>query len=138
MHGDRLLAPTAQIRGAERHLIPACLLAAAQGAACSPTPQRWDKLVSACANSQQQHLYKLYVHALPNFTGETPCTALLVAGAWVIGVGDGPVLCVRVAAGAVAQVRGPPPRKRCALAPCLLGLGAILAQVVTGSCLVPC
>jgi hypothetical protein len=45
-------------------------LACLQGAACSPTGQRWERLVAACADSRQQHLYKLYVHALPNFTGK--------------------------------------------------------------------
>lgn len=65
-------------------VLPRQSLAAAEEAACNPS--KWEQLQKACAlrrlsrhqrlpgdeGAPVQHLFNLYVHALPNFTGETP------------------------------------------------------------------
>lgn len=50
-------------------------LEAAKGAACGGAEAPWQRLRGSCgaaSSQQQQHLFKLYVHALPNFTGYDP------------------------------------------------------------------
>jgi hypothetical protein len=46
-------------------------LPVAKQAACSGGEQQWQRVAHGCDPSQQ-HLYRLYVHALPNFTGYDP------------------------------------------------------------------
>jgi hypothetical protein len=74
-------------------------LPVAKQAACSGGEQQWQRVAHGCDPSQQ-HLYRLYVHALPNFTGKPAgggtrsrtAAGAGVAGAAGLGGGSRPAL----------------------------------------------